>query len=270
MHYICEYWHQFTHWLTSDPEWWSGFKANGFFFGLDILLLTIALPLWLRWLDQRHWRAMRQQLIDSALNADKMCRQRTSTVTRELLRPKGAITPLERLQHVSAAIEHQRADAENFYQKCSIYSTAVDGSIADMLTGTIAFCDTTRQVLPVLTRLYLREAKIGTATLGFDKKQPVSRTFLTQIGQLADDFENSGIHSCYLIERALIKRGLKKRIPELDLATRPAAELAGFIRTFAAEYLQDYDPHSTQYRASRAGDHMPRDLDSMIAHFDRA
>lgn len=269
-------WNDLVVWLTRDPEWLGGFEANAFFFLLDLLLVAVALPFWLGWLERRRWRSMRRKLVRAAFAAHKACSENAVALSRQFFRENSG-APLERLSRVRKAIEKQRADGQRFYQKTNVFSAAIDASHADLLTSTIDYCDLANLALSQLTRLYLKEATVrvapnvvhGEDLLGYPRGQVVSLRHVADLESLAAAFAEKAEENRALLAKAMGRRERRAQAAEFDRAAQNVEALRADIGRFCAG-LQPLDPDCATYRSRAQNDRGPRTLDALIARFDRS
>jgi hypothetical protein len=262
--------------MSRDRQWLAGFEANAFFLGLELVLLLVAVPLWLRALERGRWKGMRRRLTDAAFAAHLASTEAADAVARQLFRDTGA-APLDRLGKVRAAIEAQRAAAARLGQVASVSSGAVDARLAEVLTGTLDFCARTEAMLAGLVRLYLKEATVRRASnvvhgedfLGFEDRRIVSLAYVEELERLGTDFAAAAAENRALLDRAMRRRDRSGLSGERAAAEQAVDAFRADLAGFAAQ-LQPADPDSTEYRSRDAGERTPRTLDQLIARFDRA
>ncbi|MDF7774370.1 hypothetical protein P1X14_03855 [Sphingomonas sp. AOB5] len=265
-----ELWAGFAGWLERGL---AALDANGLFLAVQLALILIAVPLWLRWLERRRWRGARRQLVQEALALHLAGPDHAGTVAEQLLDSQAP--PLARLSHVREAIACQRAAIGRFDRMGTLHAAAMDARLIGLSVGASADAARCLDAMQGLARLYLKEVQVevapnvmhGADWLGFDAGQIVSIDDRARIEALAG-LAALTAEGRKRIEKALGRRGRAEAAERLDLADEQSRWFDAQVTGFAAG-LVPMDPESTSYRDRKGRERTVRTLEGLIARFDR-
>jgi hypothetical protein len=260
-------WREGIGWLGSGAGMLTAFLVA------QLVLVLVALPLWLRFLERRRWAGMRRALVREAWAAHEAATEGAAALSWYLM---GEGPPLSRLQQVRRALAAQGAARERFVALMAVHSGAMSAPLAAVATGTIGFADDATEALGGLTRLYLKEARVlvagnvvhGEDVLGFEPGQIVALDYVAELEALAAGFVAAEAADRARLGKAMGRRDGRERADAMAEAAGHAEVLAGQVKRLVSG-LHAADPESPSYRTRKQGERSPRSLEGLIARFDR-